>query len=925
MKKLLVFLIIFWAIAIQAQQLAFPGAEGFGRYATGGRSGSVYHVTNLNDAGPGSFRDAVSQSNRIVVFDVGGVIKISSRIVVKKNITIAGQTAPGEGITIYGNGIAFNGDSGNNIIQYIRVRMGKDGDKGKDAVAISDGKDTYMFNHVSISWGRDGTFDANSGESDNITLQDCIISQGINKDNHSTGGLIQCGPISFIRTLWIDNKTRNPKIRFQHEFINCVIYNWGTNGYIMGDTEGASQCNLIGNYFFCGPSGSSGNYITRTTPSFKIYPIDNWLDGNKDGIVNGTELLATNGGFKTATVVNAPFDFPGVNEVLSATKALEHVRANAGASLVRDDVDKLLATEVASYGTKGAIINTEDDNNIKGAVGLVYNGPTPLDTDGDGMPDDWEDANGTNKDVDDAMIKSNNGYVNIENYIHSIDAAFPFLKYPINIRSSIVTGNSIELLWTNEETEADELIIEYGTSVSNFNQSVKVEGSATSANVSGLSSGTTYFFRIKAISASKKSAYSEIISAQTQFAPAPPVACSAPVPGNRSTIGVLSNVQLSWDNTTTLLGGTLYYDVYFGLSSNEMSLIASGITDQYCNVGDLNGATTYFWSVKATNDLGSNEGVVWSFSTSSNSAIKVLYLPFDESSGTLAKNENGAQDASAVDFTPYWVPGYKNNGLFFRSNTTSAHMVVPHYTDLYMNRSSFTISLWFKSNGSSADSYLLHKGTHSALGGGTGKWFGIQYKGTTLTFGVDDNSTKTTADLEAQRWFDNKWHHLSCVRDVSAKKLRVYMDGVKVKEVTDKTGVIAETGDLILGNRNIEFDNPFGGILDELTLFNSALTGAEIAYIYSSTPTGLLETSPHNKSIIVYPNPFDTQLLIQNLGNNASNIQLYNMNGKLVYSKRHVKGLSVVALEGLHELSQGIYLLRIVGKDTLYMKKIVKE
>lgn len=147
--------IFYWCLILNittgvAQLPAFPSAEGFGKYTTGGRGGEVYHVTNLNDSGPGSFRDAVSQSYRIVVFDVGGVINISSRVVISHHVYVAGQTAPGGGITIYGNGIAFNGDSGDNIIRYIRIRMGKNGDSGKDAVAISENQN-YIFDHVSIS------------------------------------------------------------------------------------------------------------------------------------------------------------------------------------------------------------------------------------------------------------------------------------------------------------------------------------------------------------------------------------------------------------------------------------------------------------------------------------------------------------------------------------------------------------------------------------------------------------------------------------------------------------------------------------------------------------------------------------------------------------------------------------------------------
>ncbi|MBR4845946.1 MAG: Por secretion system protein, partial [Bacteroidaceae bacterium] len=127
----------------EAQQLAFPGAEGFGKYAVGGRNGTVYHVTNLNDSGAGSLRDAVSQPNRIIVFDVAGVIKLESRLVFKNNLYVAGQTAPGEGITVYGNGVSFSGAS-NTIVRYLRFRMGVVGDSGKDAAGISNGTD-MMF------------------------------------------------------------------------------------------------------------------------------------------------------------------------------------------------------------------------------------------------------------------------------------------------------------------------------------------------------------------------------------------------------------------------------------------------------------------------------------------------------------------------------------------------------------------------------------------------------------------------------------------------------------------------------------------------------------------------------------------------------------------------------------------------------------
>lgn len=403
--------------------VSFPGAEGFGRFASGGRGGEVYHVTNLNDAGAGSFRDAVSSSNRIVVFDVGGIINITDRIVINKDIYVAGQTAPGGGITIYRNGIALNGDSGNNIIRYIRIRMGKNGDSEKDAVAVSDGSN-YMFDHVSISWGRDGTLDVNGTPIDNLSFQECIIAQGINNSNHSTGGLMQpsgvSGHWSMIRSLYIDNKTRNPKARGKHEFINSVLYSWKEHGYIMGDTEnGVSECNLIGTYFIYGPSSNSNTHITGTTSYFHVYAEDNWVDDNKNGELDGSRL--TN--YKTATVENAPFNYPGVDTVLSAQDAVKHVIENAGASKVRDAVDEFLIDELRSYGTKGGIITTEDDNGIPGNVGTVENGTPPADGDNDGMPDTWEEKHGLEPDnPGDATGTdlSDEGYANIEMYVNEL-------------------------------------------------------------------------------------------------------------------------------------------------------------------------------------------------------------------------------------------------------------------------------------------------------------------------------------------------------------------------------------------------------------------------------------------------------------------------------------------------------------------------
>ena len=183
--------VVGWVAPVWAQQLAFPEAEGFGRFATGARtslsSASVYHVTNLNDSGTGSFRDAVSQSNRFIVFDVGGIINLQSTVAVKSNLTIAGQTAPG-GISLYGQKVSFT--SANNLIsRNFAIRKGNAGVR-EDTSGLARGTN-MIFDHMSVTWGVDETFSMNpdSGYTiDNITIQNTVIAQGLDRLGHSAGG-----------------------------------------------------------------------------------------------------------------------------------------------------------------------------------------------------------------------------------------------------------------------------------------------------------------------------------------------------------------------------------------------------------------------------------------------------------------------------------------------------------------------------------------------------------------------------------------------------------------------------------------------------------------------------------------------------------------------------------------------------------------
>ncbi len=396
-----------------AQLPAFPGAQGFGRFASGGRGGSVYHVTTTNDSGPGSFRDAVSVSGRTIVFDIGGVIDYKPpRYAPKSNITIAGQTAPGDGITLYGNGLSFSG-ANNNICRFIRVRQGVNGDTDTDAIGIANGN-RMIFDHVSVSWGRDETFSI-SGNVTNITIQSAIISQGLQP--HSAGGLIQTdGGVSILRTLYLDNDTRNPKVKGVNEFVNNVVCNWETAGYIMGgDSAGQSFVNVFNNYFVRGPASSS-SAISGGNTDFHIYATNNWYDGDRDGVLDGADLpFASYGPMDLKTT---PFPYP-ITTAYSPLTALKLAISDAGASFRRDRVDELMIQELVSWGLRGGTITSELLPPMNGP-GVIRNGTPYPDTDQDGMPDYWENGTGSNPGVanHNDPSPSGSGYTRLEDYLN---------------------------------------------------------------------------------------------------------------------------------------------------------------------------------------------------------------------------------------------------------------------------------------------------------------------------------------------------------------------------------------------------------------------------------------------------------------------------------------------------------------------------
>lgn len=420
---------------------AFPGAEGFGANAVGARGGEVYHVSNLNDSGAGSLRDALSKSGRTIVFDVGGVIRIGERLIVPDHTTIAGQTAPGGGITIYGNGVAYN--TNNVITRHIRVRMGKVGTSGKDAISIAKGHD-MIWDHVSVSWGRDGTFDVNpdSDPITNITIQNSIIGQGL--QTHSTGGLMIAQGASILRSLYIDNNSRNPKARQTTQFVNNVIYNWTVSGYILGDTEGRSDGYMVGNFFITGPN-TSGGTLSSPTAAYHIYAVGNLYDNNKDGTLNGR--LLGQGDFGTATWHTTPsVAFPTVTE-WTAQDSYENAFANVGANRFRDAVDSVMLYQLKSLGKVGSQISDETSLGLTNTVGIIPGGAAPTDTDQDGMPDTWENAHGLNpNEAEDrnSTHLSPDGYTSLEMYLNEL-AGDPVVFAAANNAPNFTSNDTFEV------------------------------------------------------------------------------------------------------------------------------------------------------------------------------------------------------------------------------------------------------------------------------------------------------------------------------------------------------------------------------------------------------------------------------------------------------------------------------------------------
>ncbi|WP_154791993.1 Ig-like domain-containing protein [Occultella kanbiaonis] len=449
---------------------AFPGCEGAGKFTTGGRGHEVVAVTSLEDSGEGSLREALSAGNRTIVFHVGGTISLESGLTVTgDNTTIAGQTAPGGGIAIIGN--EFQIDADNVIVRYLRVRAGDGANPGGIDTFNGRGHRNIVVDHCSIGWGIDeclslyGNYD--------VTVSNCIIHEGLAmsahlKGLHGYGGLWGGQNVTYHHNLLVHQGGRNPRFSFTEDMEmrvdhrNNVVYNHGFTS--LYGAEWCEGINVVGNYYKPGPDTLGGveRHIIEPYRGGNWYVSGNAVEGHPDVTDDNTLGISYQVVGQAADpsltpqlsgIVNVPggginlLDAPAtithpLSETLSAEDAYEAVLAGVGASLpYYDAVDARLLNEVRS-GT-GRLINSQNE---VGGYPVLADGDPPVDGDGDGIPDDWENEHGLDPaDPADGTAIGSDGYSNLEQYLNAITGAVH--EYP----SVVLTRPEYDLV-TSAET-----------------------------------------------------------------------------------------------------------------------------------------------------------------------------------------------------------------------------------------------------------------------------------------------------------------------------------------------------------------------------------------------------------------------------------------------------------------------------------------
>ena len=447
--------------ATAAQLPAFPGAEGFGAFTTGGRGGDVYCVTNLNTSGPGSFTEAlatVPPEGRTIVFGVSGYIPINKARITKSKVTIAGQTAPGDGIGFKGGSLIIAGNDV--VIRHARFRYGRQ-TAGGDCINIERGVTNLMLDHLSLQFSTDENLSSFSKNPrpDLLTFQWSINAWGL--ETHSAGGLWDVDRVTTHHTLWAHNHTRNPKARPDGllDWVNNVTFDYDI-GFIMGDSASAAdwKANVRGNYFIRLSGGENSHALekARSTPegkpNFTLHASDNLFDKNGNAILDGKDYgygIASGDYSNSIAPIAASGGAPvALDSSLLAYKKIASqagaLRLNANSSKpIHDEVDTILMNNLLAL-KRHHVRHQNETGASNDGFGKLESTAAPTDTDRDGLPDFWETTLGSNPKVtdhnqavtSDAFVPA--GYTRLEEYLH-------FLATPHTIIPKRAANDSVSM------------------------------------------------------------------------------------------------------------------------------------------------------------------------------------------------------------------------------------------------------------------------------------------------------------------------------------------------------------------------------------------------------------------------------------------------------------------------------------------------
>jgi hypothetical protein len=796
---------------------AFPGAEGFGRWAKGGRGGTVYHVTNLNASGTGSLAAAATMSNVTIVFDVGGYITIDTKLgFTGKNVTIAGQTAPG-GIGIKasaGGGISVGADD--IIIRHLRLRPGKASDSSH-CLSLNGDVSSAMVDHCSMQFSTD---ENNSMDNPlNVTVQWSTNSWGL--ETHSCGSLLYANNTTVHHGLWAHNHTRNPKARDGLlDWVNNVNFDWDIP-YICADADsGTHWANVVGCYFISAGGStdvftSAGSDAKTGLPTYHMYLYNTLTDLNHNYVLDGIDR---------GTSLNGNIDYRPTRYAApqvttdTATMAYKRIISNCGATpWARDEVDSLLISDVKTE-TRRIITRESDLTGISNSgFGTLGGGTLPTDTDQDGMPNYWETAMGLSTSAaDNNGDPDGDGYTNLETYLNWLGA--PHMEVGMGGYADIdlrlfTSGFGASATYTTGAVTGGTAVILADGHTARFTStgSTGLFGFSYTANDGNVFTDTVQV----------------LVTPAAVLTPNPMTWVSAPAAASAQAITM----------TATTASAPAGVDYYFTCTAGGGHDSGWQSGTSYTDTGLLP-STTYTYTVQAR-DKSNYANVTGASSalSATTDALPTLPLPnaywaMDETSGTSVSDSSGnGNTGTLVGLTDAaWVTGKFGNCLDING---SGYMTVPSSSTIDFGDQDMTVSFWLKAPTSitaSTQQEILIKGTITAPGSGCRYEFYRKNDGSTdkFRFAIDDNVTKSELTVDSSVVCTGGWVHVVGIRDTSASLIKLYANNVLVGSATDSTGSISQTEPLLISDPT----NVMTGSIDDVLIYGSALTADQIYAIY---------------------------------------------------------------------------------------------